>query len=104
MNNNQLILEELRNHMATSNLEENCKKVANFFRSCYPADLDSFAEYSDQDFLEDIRSHAIALKINQDEYIKQLKQNDEKYKAFIDDMQRAADTISELNTANNPED
>lgn len=103
MRNNQLILEALRNHMATSNLEENCEKVANFFRSAHPADLDAFVEYSDQDFLENIRSHAIALKINQDEYIKLLKQNDEKYKTFVDDMQRAADTISELNTANNLE-
>lgn len=55
--------------MTELNLDPAINDVINFFSHVTGSDFDNFIAKSNEDFFNDVRSHALALKINRDGYL-----------------------------------
>ena len=65
------------------NVDPAINDVINFFSHATGSDFDNFIAKSNEDFFNDIRSHALALKINRDGYLDELKKDKKTYHDYV---------------------
>lgn len=82
--------------MTELNVDPAINDVINFFSHAIGSDFDNFIAKSNEDFFNDVRSHALALKINRDEYLDELKKDKETYHDFVNDISDASLIIEDL--------
>lgn len=82
--------------MTELNVDPAINDVINFFSHATGSDFDNFIAKSNEDFFNDVRSHALALKINRDEYLDELKKDKETYRDFVNDISDASLIIEDL--------
>lgn len=78
------------------NVDPAINDVINFFSHATGSDFDNFIAKSNEDFFNDIRSHALALKINRDGYLNELKKDEDTYRDFVNDISDASLIIEDL--------
>lgn len=82
--------------MTELNVDPAINDVINFFSHATGSDFDNFIAKSNEDFFNDVRSHALALKINRDGYLDELKKDKETYHDFVNDISDASLIIEDL--------
>lgn len=78
------------------NVDPAINDVINFFSHATGSDFDNFIAKSNEDFFNDVRSHALALKINRDGYLDELKKDKKTYHDFVNDISDASLIIEDL--------
>ena len=91
-------LYNLKQKLTEDNLDINCQILINFFKHRDLSYIDDLIKLTDPDLVSAMRSHAMALRINQTEYLRLLKQNPAKYQKFLCDLTTICDNIVILNT------
>lgn len=89
-------LKKLQDQMALENVQANCQVLVNFFSSKDLSRIDQLIELTSQKRVSVMRSHAIALKVNTDEYLTLLKRNPAKYQQFTRDLALFVSNINYL--------
>lgn len=90
-------LYNLKQKLTEDNLDINCQILINFFKRRDLSYIDDLIRLTDPDLVSTMRSHALALRINQTEYLKLLRQNPAKYQKFLRDLTTICDNIIILN-------
>lgn len=90
-------LYNLKQKLTEDNLDINCQVLINFFKHRDLSRIDDLIKLTDPDLVSAMRSHAMALKINQTEYLSLLRQNPAKYQKFLCDLTTICDSIVILN-------
>lgn len=78
------------------NVDPAINDVINFFSHATGNDFDNFIAKSNEDFFNDVRSHALALKIDRDGYLNELKKDEDTYRDFVNDISDASLIIEDL--------
>lgn len=89
-------LGQLKTQLVEDNLPAMCNVIVNFFKTTNPSQFDDFITESSEDFFNQIRSHALALKLDKDNYLNALRQDDAKYQQFLLDISDANDIITKI--------
>ena len=89
-------LGQLKTQLVEDNLPAMCNVIVNFFKTTNPSQFDDFIAMSSEDFFNQIRSHALALKLDKDNYLSALRQDDAKYQQFLLDISDANNIITKI--------
>lgn len=90
-------LYNLKQKLTEDNLDINCQILINFFKRRDLSYIDDLIRLTDPDLVSTMRSHALALRINQAEYLRLLRQDPAKYQKFLRDLTTICDNIIILN-------
>lgn len=89
-------LHTLTQKLNVAMLDGNIDCAVNFLKHATSEDLTNLeSRLGNQDF-NDYRSHVMALRINQKDYLTLLSKNQQKYTDFCNLMQRGANAVSDL--------
>lgn len=91
-------LYNLKQKLTENNLDINCQILINFFKRRDLSGIDDLIKLTDPDLVSAMRSHALALRINQAEYLKLLRKKPAKYQKFLRNLTTICDNIIILNT------
>lgn len=86
----------MNDKIAELNVDPAINDVINFFSHATGSDFDNFIAKSNEDFFNDVRSHALALKIDRDGYLNELKKDEDTYHDFVNDISDASLIIEDL--------
>lgn len=86
-------LYNLKQKLTEDNLDINCQVLINFFKHRDLSYIDDLIKLTDPDLVSTMRSHAMALRINQTEYLSLLRQNPTKYQKFLCDLTTICENI-----------
>ena len=89
-------LGQLKTQLVEDNLPAMCNVIVNFFKTTNPSQFDDFIAESSEDFFNQIRSHAFALKLCEADYLNALRQDDAKYQQFLLDISDANGIITKI--------
>lgn len=89
-------LGQLKTQLVEDNLPAMCNVIVNFFKTTNPSQFDDFIAESSEDFFNQIRSHAFALKLGDADYFSALRQDDAKYQQFLLDISDANGIITKI--------
>lgn len=89
-------LGQLKTQLVEDNLPAMCNVIVNFFKTTNPSQFDDFIAMSNEDFFNQIRSHALALKLGEADYLNALRQDDAKYQQFLLDISDANNIITKI--------